>query len=476
MTITGHSIELIWNSSSIDILDYLIEYYEINSNEWTRFSTKNQNSQQIIDDLKSNSVYQFIIRARNSFGYGQPSIISDLIETKTSSPLDKEFIHLYEPINIQETSITIKWNSLQNKQLSVYIISEKDINERIETITNGSTMYTINNLRPYTDYSIRLVPSLDLKDRASNTISVRTLESLPSSSPTHVIVKLMSKTSLSIQWNSPLENETNGEILAYKVHCLSSNETNSIRLTNISSDAKGLFIKNLLENMEYCISIAARTRIGYGPYSPPICVMMSKKISIDNLLFFISYLDDQFLKIHQNGFKYYLRDAISQPWFLPVIIISSIFLTCAFSYALWLCFHYLIQHQHNHHRIKFNSSASSSNQSVELPIQKTMSNGKRYDLIKDTPPVSSSTALWMNSIPNSIRLQCCTTKTTGSAGSQNEHYSMNIHKNPINELLNESRQAQQLNPYATTGIFQQSTSPSLPTYVSRYEKINSSNN
>jgi len=59
----------------------------------------------------------------------------------------------------------------------------------------------------------------------------------------------------------------------------------------------------------------------------------------------------------------------------------------------------------------------------------------------------------MNTLPNSIHLQCCTT-TTASASSNSEHYSMNIHKNPINELLNESKQ--QLNPYATTGIFQQS--------------------
>ena len=68
----------------------------------------------------------------------------------------------------------------------------------------------------------------------------------------------------------------------------------------------------------------------------------------------------------------------------------------------------------------------------------------------------------MNSIPNSIHLQCC---TTASASSNSDHYTMNIHKNPINVLLHECRQ-QQLNPYATTGIFQQSTSPPLPTYVS----------
>ncbi|CAF1198700.1 unnamed protein product [Adineta ricciae] len=166
-------------------------------------------------------------------------------------------------------------------------------------------------------------------------------------------------------------------------------------------------------------------------------------------------MNAKFLQINQNGFRYRLREAISQPWFLPVIILSSICFTCAFSYGIWLCFHYLTQ-QHRH-PMKFNNSPSSSNQSVELPIHKTLSNGNRYDLIKDAPPQSS--AVWIDSIPKSIRLQCCST-TAASAGSNSEHYSMGIHKNPINALLQESRQQQQqqqLNPYATTGIFQQTT-------------------
>jgi len=112
--------------------------------------------------------------------------------------------------------------------------------------------------------------------RPSNTILIRTLESIPSSSPIDVQVELTSITSLSIRWNPPLESEQNGQIIAYKVNCLGSNESTSIRLLNISSDAKGLHIKSLIENMQYCISVAARTRLGYGPYSQPICVTMSK--------------------------------------------------------------------------------------------------------------------------------------------------------------------------------------------------------
>jgi len=112
--------------------------------------------------------------------------------------------------------------------------------------------------------------------RPSNVIVIRTLESMPSSSPMDVHVELTSITSLSIRWNPPLEFEQNGRIVAYKVNCLGANESSSIRLLNISTDAKGLHIKSLIENMQYCISVAARTRLGYGPYSQPICVTMSK--------------------------------------------------------------------------------------------------------------------------------------------------------------------------------------------------------
>ncbi|CAF1602833.1 unnamed protein product [Adineta steineri] len=477
IAINSNSIELAWNYPSTDIQGYLIEYFNLNSEdknlEWKRIFTTNKNSRSIINDLQISSTYQFLIRARNSFGYGQPSLLSELIETRNEQQLNDEFIRLLDPINIQETSVTIQWNIRQQNQFidrySISITTEKDLNERIETIINkhNLTTYTITNLRPNTDYTIRVIGMNSLTNtinRPSNIIVIRTLESIPSSSPVNVQVELTSITSLSIRWNPPLDTEQNGRIIAYKVNCLGANESSSIRLLNISADAKGLHIKSLIQDMQYCISVAARTLLGYGPYSQPICVTMN----------------DEFLKLNRNlnrfNIKRRFREAIAQPWFLPIIIISSILFTCALLYTFWLCFHHLI-HQHRH-RLKFvgtnsssSSSSSSSNQFVEMPVQKTLSNGTRYDLIKDTPPPpSSSTALWTDTIGSGIRLQCCTT-TTASASSQSEHdnHLVNIHKNPINTLLQQSKQPQ-LNPYATTGIFQhnhsppQTTSTLLPTY------------
>lgn len=197
--------------------------------------------------------------------------------------------------------------------------------------------------------------------------------------------------------------------------------------------------------------------------------------------------------LNRNSFKRRFNEAVAQPWyvrynlvhshnkqpsfyrFYPLVIISSILFISILLYTCWLCFHHLIHS--NRRGIKFgssnSSSSSSSNQFVEMPIQKTLSNGTRYDLIKDTPP-PSTTALWTDTISSGIRLPCCST-TTVSASSQGEHDShvINIHKNPINSLLQQVKHQQQLNPYATTGIFQhnhssssQTASTLLPTYVS----------
>lgn len=288
-----------------------------------------KNSREIIQNLKISSTYQFLIRIKNSYGYGQPSLLSELIQTRSEEDLNNEFISLLKPINIQQTTITIQWNILQQNQYidryTISITNNKQSKERIETIINKNnlTTYTITNLQPNTDYSIRVIAMNSLTNilgRPSNIISIRTLESIPSSSPIDVQVELTSITSLSIRWNPPLESEQNGRIIAYKVNCLGSNESSSIRLLNISSDAKGLHIKSLIENMQYCISVAARTHLGYGPYSQPICVTMSKtdRQKERKQTYFSIYLDEEFLKLNRNlnqyNFKRRLREAISQPW------------------------------------------------------------------------------------------------------------------------------------------------------------------
>ena len=326
----SHSIELKWTSASSAVLDYSIEYFELSradesALEWSRVLTSNGNANHVVvRELNPGSTYRFLVRARNSFGYGPPSsTLSDVIETEIDRENMNELIHLGAPIDVQGTSVTIQWTLLQTHvvihRMSIYLN-----NDRVETIANTMSTYRIANLRANTDYAIRLMPLLaptNAIGRASNTILVRTLESVPSASPRQILVQVMSTTSLSIRWSPPLDNETNGEIVAYKINCIGFNETSSIRLVNISSDAKGVFVKNLIEHMQYCISLSARTQVGYGPFSQPFCVIMSKRDTRDSIepLSSLCSLDAEFVQRNHHSFKSRLREAMSQPWYVDEI-------------------------------------------------------------------------------------------------------------------------------------------------------------
>ncbi|CAF1605792.1 unnamed protein product, partial [Didymodactylos carnosus] len=158
-----------------------------------------------------------------------------------------------------------------------------------------------------------------------------------------------------------------------------------------------------------CISVAAKTKAGDGPYTEPKCVIMNS----------------DFLKRNRNGLGGKLRMAIDQPWFIPVIILSSLLFVCLILSTIWLCFK---RYQ--------TRKTYGSDQFVELPIHKT-SNGTRYNLIKDPLWTDSlrSTSNLGSGPSNFLMTKCCTAGS--SASDQEQQQPMFIHKNPINALLQE---------------------------------------
>lgn len=76
----------------LPILSYTIEYY---SPEWTNkpmpgweilardivLSSTDQTLTYIVDNLQPDTYYSFVVRARNSLGYGPPSLKSDFVRT-----------------------------------------------------------------------------------------------------------------------------------------------------------------------------------------------------------------------------------------------------------------------------------------------------------------------------------------------------------------------------------------------------------
>jgi hypothetical protein len=126
---------------------------------------------------------------------------------------------------------------------------------------------------------------------------------LPRQSPSNVVVQVESKTSLTIRWQPPPYTILNEIILGYRVDLRSSsirrcalflnksyfpkkinciaNETKFNIFLNTNASTRRIILGNLVEDMKYCVKVAAYTKVGSGPFSQPtICTDMNRKNSI----------------------------------------------------------------------------------------------------------------------------------------------------------------------------------------------------
>lgn len=75
-----------------------------------------------------------------------------------------------------------------------------------------------------------------------------------------------------IKWQPPLDEHLNGILRNYNV-IIRGHDANNVSkvLTNMTVDGKTpkMMITNLTAGVTYSVSVAASTKVGYGPYSSP---------------------------------------------------------------------------------------------------------------------------------------------------------------------------------------------------------------
>ena len=81
---------------------------------------------------------------------------------------------------------------------------------------------------------------------------------------------MINATAILISWNPPPFLDQNGDIIGYQLMVTNQNRTNSsaiiYNVTNITS-----YVATMLEEfVVYSIEIAARTLVGFGPFSDPV--------------------------------------------------------------------------------------------------------------------------------------------------------------------------------------------------------------
>ncbi|XP_041525270.1 receptor-type tyrosine-protein phosphatase S isoform X7 [Microtus oregoni] len=173
------------------------------------------------------------------------------------------------------TSITVTWDSGNPDPVSYYVIEYKSksqdgpyqIKEDITT-----TRYSIGGLSPNSEYEIWVsaVNSIG-QGPPSESVVTRTGEQAPASAPRNVQARMLSATTMIVQWEEPVE--PNGLIRGYRIYYTMEPEhpVGNWQKHNVD-DSLLTTVGSLLEDETYTVRVLAFTSVGDGPLSDPIQV------------------------------------------------------------------------------------------------------------------------------------------------------------------------------------------------------------
>jgi roundabout axon guidance receptor 2 len=391
--ITSRSLELSWQASSHSghspIRSYTIEYF---SPEWPKYlpgwvilADNVKTTSFLVENLQPDTYYMFIVRARNDQGYGPPSQGSDLVRTahephflfsnkNSNEILEKaltgEVIHLIEPVDVlSSTSINITWKILKSAYLiEGFLLKFKSIGAReyqteklVLNNKNYQNFHVLNNLQKNTMYEFLMEPYAgSIRGSESNIVQARTREDTPSQSPSNLHVDMNSLNSLSIKWQSVPSSHQNGIIQGYKI-VSQANETKFNLNLNTNSTTRAIIIANLVENMRYCIKIAAYTKIGQGPYTGSKCVEMTSA----NLLKSQQKIKDLTLLSETKSSLFTTNNRfMKETWFLVIASLFIVLFSLLIIYLVWYMIRKRMYMKKSSHNKKYLSSLSSSSDST----------------------------------------------------------------------------------------------------------------
>ncbi|XP_032884718.1 receptor-type tyrosine-protein phosphatase F isoform X10 [Amblyraja radiata] len=173
------------------------------------------------------------------------------------------------------TSVTLTWESGNMEMIPFYVIQYKPKSsdgpfQEIDGV--ATTRYSIGGLSPYSEYEFQIIAVNNIgRGPPSEIIETRTGEQAPSSPPLKVQARMLSASTMLIQWNEP--EEPNGQIRGYRVYYTTESKL-TLNMWNKHNldDSLLTTISGLITGTTYSIQVLAFTSMGDGPPSDIIQV------------------------------------------------------------------------------------------------------------------------------------------------------------------------------------------------------------
>ncbi|XP_072219425.1 receptor-type tyrosine-protein phosphatase F isoform X2 [Leuresthes tenuis] len=168
------------------------------------------------------------------------------------------------------TSVTLTWDSGNPEPVSYYMIqyrAKSSDNGFQEVEGVATTRYSIGGLSPYSEYEFQVMAVNNIgRGPPSDPVETRTAEQAPSSPPLHVQARMLSASTMLVQWEPP--EEPNGQIRGYRVYYSSDMTAPLIAYQIHNTDDSSLTtISGLIPDITYSLRVLGFTSVGDGPPS-----------------------------------------------------------------------------------------------------------------------------------------------------------------------------------------------------------------
>uniref|UniRef100_A0A8C6VMG6 Receptor-type tyrosine-protein phosphatase F n=1 Tax=Naja naja TaxID=35670 RepID=A0A8C6VMG6_NAJNA len=173
------------------------------------------------------------------------------------------------------TSVTLTWDSGNADPISYYVIQykPKSLEGTFQEVDGvATTRYSIGGLSPFSEYEFRIIAVNNIgRSLPSELVEARTGEQAPSSPPLKVQARMLSASTMLVQWEQP--EEPNGLIRGYRVYYTTDSHLPlSMWQKHNTDDSHLTTVGSLITETTYSIRVLAFTSVGDGPPSDVIQV------------------------------------------------------------------------------------------------------------------------------------------------------------------------------------------------------------
>ncbi|CAB1455647.1 unnamed protein product [Pleuronectes platessa] len=180
------------------------------------------------------------------------------------------------------TSVTLTWDSGNPESVSYYVIQYRPkLSENGFQEVDGvaTTRYSIGGLSPFSEYEFRVMAVNNVgRGPPSGIVDTRTSEQAPSSPPLHVQARMLSSSTMLVQWEPP--EEPNGQIRGYRVYYSTTHNTPLSAWQKHNTDNSQLTtISGLATDITYNLRVLGFTSVGDGPPSDVLQIKTQQGVS-----------------------------------------------------------------------------------------------------------------------------------------------------------------------------------------------------